>query len=105
MFTLFNTPLFLCPLKTLIKVSRCEHTILEEAREAIQREMQEEIYEHLRKLKKSVMEPAQGTGSISSIGSLALRKKYVSMTAVEVVLEVFTKAEGVFSARLAKVGD
>ncbi|XP_076005731.1 uncharacterized protein LOC143000345 isoform X2 [Genypterus blacodes] len=87
------------PISTLSKVSRNQRSILEQAREAIQKEMQEETYERLRKFKRSGMEPVQGSGSI---GGFELRKKYISMTAAEVVLEVFTKAGEVFSAKMAK---
>ncbi|XP_071400261.1 uncharacterized protein [Centroberyx affinis] len=90
------------PIATLIKVSRCEHTYLEQAREVIQKELEEEVRERMRKVKKSVMEPVQGPGSFSSLGSLELRKKYASMTAAEVVLSVFTNATEVFSPRMAK---
>ncbi|XP_035522155.1 protein NO VEIN isoform X1 [Morone saxatilis] len=90
------------PIATLIKVSRWEHTILEQARETIQRELEEEIHERLRKIKKSVLEPVQGAGSFSSTVSYDLRKKYASMPAAEVVLAVFSNAEGVFSPRMAK---
>lgn len=86
----------------LSKVSRGEHTVLEQAREVIQREMEEETYERLRKIKKSVME--QMPGSFSSCGSLDLRKKYMSMPAAEVTLEVFSNAEGMFTSKIAKVG-
>ncbi|KAM8729268.1 uncharacterized protein AB9X84_026582 isoform 1-T2 [Acanthopagrus schlegelii] len=90
------------PISTLMKVSRGEHIILEQAREVIQKELEEEVLERLRKIKKSVLEPLQGASSISSTGSFDLRKKYVSMTASEVVLAVFSNAEGVFNPRMAK---
>uniref|UniRef100_A0A669E4X7 Wu:fj29h11 n=1 Tax=Oreochromis niloticus TaxID=8128 RepID=A0A669E4X7_ORENI len=90
------------PISTLSKVGRNEYTILECAREVIQKELEEEIYERLRKLKKSILEPLQGAASFSSVGSLDLRKKYASMTAAEVVLAVFTNAGQVFSPRMAK---
>ncbi|XP_059180709.1 uncharacterized protein wu:fj29h11 [Centropristis striata] len=90
------------PIATLIKVSRCEHLNMEKAREVIQKELEEETHERLRKIKRSVLEPVQGAGSFSSAGSLDLRKKYASMPAAEVVLEVFTNAKGVFSPRMAK---
>ncbi len=88
-----------------MKVSRCEHANLEQAREVIQKELEEETIERLRKIKKSVLEPVQGAVSFSSTGSLDLRKKYASMPAAEVVLTVFTKAEEVFTPRMAKVGN
>ncbi|XP_018534128.2 uncharacterized protein wu:fj29h11 [Lates calcarifer] len=91
------------PISTLIKVSRCEHAIMEQAREVIQKELEEETHEQLRKIKKSVLDPVQGAGSFSSMGSLELRKKYASMPASEVVLAVFMNAEGVFSPRMTKV--
>ena len=96
--------LFIPTSQTLMKVSRCEHTILERAREAIQKELEEETQERLRKIKKSVLEQLQGAGALSSTGSFDLRKKYASMPAAEVVLAVFSNAEGVFSPRMAKVG-
>lgn len=90
--------------QTLNKVSRNEHTILEEAREVIQKELEEETREQLRRVKKSVLEPAQGAGSFFSMTRLDLRKKYASMSAAEVVLAVFSNAVGVFSPRMTKVG-
>lgn len=96
--------MFDVPSQSLMKVSRCEHIILEQAREVIQKEMEEEVLERLRKIKKSVLEPLQGASSISSTGSFDLRKKYALMTASEVVLAVFSNAEGVFNPRMAKVG-
>ncbi|XP_068439866.1 uncharacterized protein [Clinocottus analis] len=90
------------PIATLLKVSRCEHQILEQARELIQKELEEETYERLRKIKKSVLEPVQGAGSFSCPGSLDLRRKYASMPAAEVSLAVFSNAEGVFSPKMAQ---
>uniref|UniRef100_A0A3Q2QWH8 Wu:fj29h11 n=1 Tax=Fundulus heteroclitus TaxID=8078 RepID=A0A3Q2QWH8_FUNHE len=90
------------PISSLNKVSRCEQTILERAREVIQKELEEETMERLKKIKKSVLEPMQGAGSFSSTGNSDLRKKYASMTAADVVLEVFSNAQGVFSSRMAK---
>ncbi|MEQ2190637.1 hypothetical protein XENOCAPTIV_003213, partial [Xenoophorus captivus] len=72
---------FVCSLKSLIKVSRCEQTIMERAREVIQKEFEEETMDRLRKIKRSVLEPMQGAGSFSSTGNLDLRKKYASMPA------------------------
>ncbi|XP_044034429.1 protein NO VEIN isoform X2 [Siniperca chuatsi] len=90
------------PIATLMKVSRCEYALLEVAREVIQKELEEETYERLRKIKKSVLDPVQGAGSFSSTGSMDLRKKYASMLGAEVVLAVFSNAEGVFSPKMAK---
>uniref|UniRef100_UPI0037E884B3 uncharacterized protein n=1 Tax=Semicossyphus pulcher TaxID=241346 RepID=UPI0037E884B3 len=90
------------PIATLIKVSRSEHLYLDQAREVIQRELEEETLERLRKIKRSVLDPVQGAASSSSSGSLDLRRKYASLTAAEVVLAVFSNAEGVFSPRMAK---
>uniref|UniRef100_A0A3Q3K307 HTH OST-type domain-containing protein n=1 Tax=Monopterus albus TaxID=43700 RepID=A0A3Q3K307_MONAL len=90
------------PISSLMKVSRSEHAALEQAREIIQKELEEETQERLRKIKKSTLEPVYGAGSFSSTGSLDLRKKYASMSAAEVVLEVFSNAVGVFSPRMAK---
>lgn len=76
---------------------------MDRAREVIQKELEDETYERLRKIKKTVLEPVQGASSFST-GSLDLRKKYASMTAAEVALAVFSNAEGVFSPKMAKVG-
>ncbi|XP_069563541.1 uncharacterized protein [Brachyistius frenatus] len=89
------------PISTLTKVSHSEHNILLRAREVIERELEDETHERLRKLKKSVLESVPGPGSFSS-GSLDLRKKYASIPASEVVLAVFTNAAGVFSPRMNK---
>ncbi|XP_070783607.1 uncharacterized protein [Enoplosus armatus] len=91
------------PISTLMKVSRCEHATMELAREAIQKELEEEAYKRLRKIKESVLEPVQGAGALPSTGGLDLRKKYATMPAAEVVLEVFSNAEGLFNPRMAKV--
>lgn len=99
------THCLICPLQTLNKVSRGEHLILERAREVILKELEEETYERLRKIKKSILEPVQGAGSFSFTGNLDLRKKYASMSAADVVLAVFSNAEGVFSPRMASVSD
>ncbi|XP_023128613.2 uncharacterized protein wu:fj29h11 isoform X1 [Amphiprion ocellaris] len=90
------------PIATLRKVTQGEHMILERARETIQKELEEETHEWLRKIKKSVLESAQVAGSFSTTGSLDLRKKYASMPASEVVLAVFTNVQEVFSPRMAK---
>uniref|UniRef100_A0A3B3WWM6 HTH OST-type domain-containing protein n=1 Tax=Poecilia mexicana TaxID=48701 RepID=A0A3B3WWM6_9TELE len=76
--------------------------ISEQAREIIQKELEEETMERLRKVKKSVLEPLQGAASFSSTGNADLRKKYASMSAGDVVLEVLSNAQGVFSPRMAK---
>lgn len=91
--------------QTLSKVSRGEHAILDQAREVIQKELEEEILERLRKIKKSVLDALPGVGSFSSGANMELRKKYASMMAAEVVMAVFNKAEGVFSPRMTKVSD
>ncbi|KAM4623633.1 uncharacterized protein ACJ7VT_004679 [Polymixia lowei] len=90
------------PIATLQKVTRCEHGVLEKAQHVIQRELEEEVHDRLRKMKKGVMEPAQGPVLFSSLGSMELRKKYVSMTAAEAVLAVFTNTVEVFNARMTK---
>lgn len=94
----------MCALKTLSKVSREEHEILNRSRDIIQRELEEETLERLRRIKKNVLEQVQGAGAFSSAGSLDLRKKYISMPAADLVIEVFSNASGVFSSRMAKVG-
>ncbi|KAM6951488.1 uncharacterized protein FYW47_015000 [Aplochiton taeniatus] len=90
------------PISSLMSVVRNEHTLLERAREVIQREVEEEVYEKMRKMKKVLMEPAQSPILFSSVGSSDLRKKYVSLPAAEAVLEVFTNAGGVFNPMMTK---
>ncbi|XP_026207843.1 uncharacterized protein wu:fj29h11 isoform X2 [Anabas testudineus] len=90
------------PISTVMKVNRCEHNTLDRAREVIQKELEEETQERLRKIKKSVLEPVEGAGSFSSTVNLDLRKKYASMPAAELVLTVFSNAEGVFNPRMTK---
>lgn len=90
--------------QTLAKVSRSEHTLLEQAREVIQRELEEETNDRLRKIKRSVLEPLQGSSSFLSTGNMERRKKYASMTAADVVLEVLTNTQGLFAPRMGKVG-
>ncbi|XP_055006163.1 uncharacterized protein wu:fj29h11 isoform X2 [Boleophthalmus pectinirostris] len=87
------------PISTLSKVSRNEHALLENAREQIQKELEEETLGRLRKIKRSVLDalPASVPGDNTD-----LRKKYASLTAAEVVLAVFSNAEGVFSPRMTK---
>lgn len=82
---------------------RGEHAILDQAREQIQKELEEETLERLRKMKKSVLDALPGAGSFSAGASTELRKKYASLTAAEVVLAVLRNAEGVFSPRMKKV--
>ncbi|XP_028998254.2 uncharacterized protein wu:fj29h11 [Betta splendens] len=90
------------PISTVMKVNRCEHAFLDQAREVIQKELEEETQERLRKIKKSVLEPVQGAGSVFPTANSDLRKKYASLAASEVVLAVFSNAEGVFSPRMKK---
>ncbi|XP_066560829.1 uncharacterized protein LOC136750017 isoform X2 [Amia ocellicauda] len=87
---------------TLRKAVNSEHASMDKARTTIQREIEEEVDSRMRKIKKSLMEPAQGNVPYSSAGSKELRKKYAFLTAAEAVLEVFKNADGVFSARMTK---
>ncbi|KAL0984014.1 hypothetical protein UPYG_G00135910 [Umbra pygmaea] len=90
------------PISTLQKAVNCEHACMERARDVIQREVQEEVEERMRKMKKALMEGIQGFVHYSSGGSSELRKKYVAMTAAEAVLEVFNNASGVFNPKMTK---
>ncbi|XP_056152733.1 uncharacterized protein LOC130127187 [Lampris incognitus] len=91
------------PIGTILKVNRKEHSFMDHGQMTIQRELEEEVQERMRKIKRSVMEPAQGPVLFSSIGSSELRKKYVSMTAGEAVLEIFMNAAEVFTSRMNKL--
>ncbi|KAL0180184.1 hypothetical protein M9458_025626, partial [Cirrhinus mrigala] len=72
------------------------------ARETIQKEIQEEVDAKMFKIKKSLLDPAQGSVIFSQIGNSELRKKYANMTAADAVMEVFINSEGVFSRSMAK---
>lgn len=89
--------------QTLAKVFRQEGAIHEGARQVIQKELLEEAYERLRKIKKSILEPVQGLGSSFQTGNLELRRKYASMSAAELVLTVFNNAKELFSKKMAWV--
>ncbi|GAA6104789.1 protein NO VEIN [Tachysurus ichikawai] len=90
------------PISTLSKAYGCESACMERAREAIQKEIEEEVENRLWKIKKSLMEPAQGAPFYSSSGSLELRRKYASMTAAEAVLEIFNNSVGIFNQKMTK---
>lgn len=92
------SPFNFCPLKTIAKVTSTEEAVLEQCREAIEKE----TLDHLRKMKKSVFEPLQSTDSFSTI-NMDVRKKYASMSAAEVVLTVLSNASTVFSPEMVKV--
>ncbi|XP_060717612.1 uncharacterized protein wu:fj29h11 [Tachysurus vachellii] len=90
------------PISTLSKAYGCESACMERGREAIQKEIEEEVENRLWKIKKSLLEPAQGTPLYSSSGSLELRKKYASLAAAEAVLEIFKNSEGIFNQKMTK---
>ncbi|KAL1263883.1 hypothetical protein QQF64_004238, partial [Cirrhinus molitorella] len=89
-------------ISTLNKASATEHCHMDRAREAIQKEIQEEVDAKMFKIKKSVLDPAQGPVIFSQIGNAELRKKYANMTAADAVMEVFINAESVFSKSMVK---
>uniref|UniRef100_A0A3Q2G8V1 Wu:fj29h11 n=1 Tax=Cyprinodon variegatus TaxID=28743 RepID=A0A3Q2G8V1_CYPVA len=90
------------PYELGIRINGFGLPISERAREVIQRELEEETMDRLKKVKKSILEPMQGAGSFSSVGNSDLRKKYASMPAADVVLEVLSNATEVFSGRMSK---
>ncbi|TSK14591.1 Sacsin [Bagarius yarrelli] len=90
------------PISTLSKAYGSENASLERARETIQKEIEEEVQTRLWKIKKTLLEPAQGSPLYSSYGSLELRKKYTTLTASEAVLEVFKNSVGIFNQRMTK---
>lgn len=89
--------------QTLSKVIRQESMIREQAQAIIKRELEEETYERLKKIKKSILEPLPAVGPSFPTGNQELRKKYASMSAAELVLVVFKNAQEVFSAKMAWV--
>uniref|UniRef100_A0A672LXB6 Uncharacterized LOC107595630 n=1 Tax=Sinocyclocheilus grahami TaxID=75366 RepID=A0A672LXB6_SINGR len=90
------------PISTLNKASAAEFCHMDRAREAIQKEIQEEVDAKMFKIKKSLLDPAQGPVIFSQIGNSELRKKYVNMTAADAVMEVFINSESVFSKSMTK---
>lgn len=78
---------------------------MDRAREVIQKEIEEEVQARLYKIKKSLLDPAQGAPLYSSAGSLELRKKYANLTAAEAIMEVFTNSMGIFNDRMTKVSN
>lgn len=82
---------------------RQESMIREQAQLVIQRELEEETYERMKKIKKSILEPLQGVGPSFPTGNQELRKKYATMSAAELVLAVFNNAKEVFSKKMTWV--
>lgn len=78
---------------------------MDTAREAIQKEIQEEVDARMYKIKKSLLDPAQGPVIFSQIGNSELRKKYANMTATDAVMEVFINSESVFNKSMTKVNN
>lgn len=89
--------------QTLSKVIRQENTIRAHAQDIIKRELEEETYERLKKIKKSILEPLPGVAPAFPTGNQDLRKKYASMSAAELVLAVFKNAQEVLSEKMAWV--
>ncbi|RXM31499.1 hypothetical protein EOD39_1724 [Acipenser ruthenus] len=87
---------------TLRKAQNSEHTSMDKARAIIEKEIEEEAQSKMRKIKKSLFDPANGPQLFSTGGSIELRRKYASLTAAEVVLEVFNNAGGVFNKKMTK---
>lgn len=78
---------------------------MDTAREAIQKEIQEEVDAKMFKIKKSLLDPAQGPVIFSQIGNSELRKKYANLTAADAVMEVFINSESVFNKSMTKVSN
>ncbi len=87
------------------KASAAEFCHMDTAREAIQKEIQEEVDAKMFKIKKSLLDPAQGPVIFSQIGNSELRKKYANLTAADAVLEVFINSESVFNKSMTKVSN
>ncbi|MGH0153085.1 UNVERIFIED_CONTAM: hypothetical protein FKN15_023719 [Acipenser sinensis] len=87
---------------TLRKAQNSEHTSMDKARAIIEKEIEEEAQSKMRKIKKSLFDPTNGPQLFSTGGSIELRRKYASLTAAEVVLEVFNNAGGVFNKKMTK---
>ncbi|XP_048088539.1 uncharacterized protein wu:fj29h11 isoform X4 [Alosa alosa] len=91
------------PISTLQRATLTMHAFMDSARDRVQVELEQEVQEKLWKIKKSMMDPAEGHLPLtSSTSSRELRKKYVGMTAADAVVEVFINSEGIFSATMTK---
>ncbi|XP_051958401.1 uncharacterized protein wu:fj29h11 isoform X1 [Xyrauchen texanus] len=90
------------PISTLFKATTSEYICMDKAKEAIQKEIQEEVDARMFKIKKNLLEPAQGAVLFSQTGCSELRKKYANLTASDAVLEVFINSEGIFSKTMTK---
>ncbi|XP_051530357.1 uncharacterized protein LOC127427065 isoform X2 [Myxocyprinus asiaticus] len=90
------------PISTLNKASAAEHCYMDRAKEAIQKEILEEVDARMFKIKKNLLEPAQGPVIYSQTGCSGLRKKYANMTASDAVLEIFINSDGIFSKSMTK---
>ncbi|XP_076154340.1 uncharacterized protein LOC143137890 isoform X4 [Alosa pseudoharengus] len=90
-------------LRTLQRATLTMHAFMDSARDRVQVELEQEVQEKLWKIKKSVMDPADGPLPLNSLtSSRELRKKYVGMTAADAVVEVFINSEGIFNATMTK---
>ncbi|KAJ0016243.1 hypothetical protein NQD34_014533 [Periophthalmus magnuspinnatus] len=79
------------PIASLSKVVRNENALLEKAREQVQKELEEETVERLRKMKRHVLDALPGS---ASGGNAELKKKYASLTAAEHVQTFLLQVSG-----------
>ncbi|XP_062381766.1 uncharacterized protein wu:fj29h11 isoform X2 [Sardina pilchardus] len=91
------------PISTLQRATLTMHAFMDSARDRVQVELEQEVQEKLWKIKKSVMEPADGPLTFTpASSSRELRKRYVAMTAADAVMEVFINSDGIFNGTMTK---
>ncbi|XP_067859939.1 uncharacterized protein wu:fj29h11 isoform X2 [Heptranchias perlo] len=90
-------------ISSLMKAISTERNAMDQARNRVQREIEEEMSNRMNKIKKNLLDPASGPQLYSTGGCMHLRKQYASITAAEAVLQVFMNAHGVFNEKMTKL--
>ena len=89
--------------QTLSKVQILEQSLLEKARQTVLLELQEELMQRTRKLKKNLLDTADALHSSSSLGTSELRRKYAAMTTAAAAMGVSKSAATVCRPPTAQV--
>uniref|UniRef100_A0AAY4BVZ5 HTH OST-type domain-containing protein n=1 Tax=Denticeps clupeoides TaxID=299321 RepID=A0AAY4BVZ5_9TELE len=74
-------------ISTLKKVTNEMYDNMDHAKNILQKDVEEEVQAQLWKIKKKLMDPAQGPPIFSPCGSTELRFKYANMSAADAVIE------------------
>ncbi|XP_028845943.1 uncharacterized protein LOC114796163 isoform X2 [Denticeps clupeoides] len=89
-------------ISTLKKVTNEMYDNMDHAKNILQKDVEEEVQAQLWKIKKKLMDPAQGPPIFSPCGSTELRFKYANMSAADAVIEVLTNSEGMLNTKMTK---